>query len=70
VKKSGLVIVLLACLIAACDNVEIKTNPKVVKSASLNCQSPNNSLSKKERQAIGDLCFKQGNYTKSSGIKW
>ena len=69
-KKSNLFILFLACSIAACDHAEIKKNQKILRSSSLPCESQNNALSKEKRQAIADNCFKQGNYSKSSGMKW
>lgn len=69
-KKLGLSIAVLACLLSGCDSAETKAKNKAAHFASLTCESKREGRSTEELQAIGDACFKRGSYTKSSGKKW
>ncbi|WP_173236847.1 hypothetical protein [Legionella antarctica] len=69
-KKLGLSIAILACLLSGCDSAETKAKKKAAHLASLTCESSREDRSTEELQAIGDACFKRGSYTKSSGHKW
>lgn len=69
-KKTGLSIAVLACLLAGCDSAEVKAQKKAAHLSSLTCESSREGRSSEELQAIGDACFKRGSYTKSSGKTW
>lgn len=69
-KKLGLSIAVLVCLLSGCDSAETKARNKASHLASLTCESSREGRSTEELQAIGDACFKRGSYTKSSGKKW
>jgi hypothetical protein len=69
-KKLGLSIVVLACLLSGCDSSETKAKKKAAHLATLTCKSSRDGRSTEELQAIGDACFKRGSYSKSSGHKW
>lgn len=69
-KKLGLSIAILACLLSGCDSAETKAKKKAAHLTSLTCGSSREGRSTEELQAIGDACFKRGSYTKSSGYKW
>ncbi|HCD9498736.1 hypothetical protein D7216_06360 [Legionella pneumophila] len=66
----SLLIAFSVCLLSGCDNAETKVRKKAQHLASLTCDSPKKDRSKEELHAIADACFKQGGYSKSSGIKW
>ncbi|KTD03997.1 hypothetical protein Lgee_0375 [Legionella geestiana] len=69
-KKLGLSIAVMVCLITGCDSAETKAQKKAEHLASLTCESSREGRSTEELQAIGDACFKRGSFTKSSGKKW
>jgi hypothetical protein len=69
-KKLGLSIVNLACLLSGCDSAETKAKNKAAHLASLTCESSKEGRSTEELQAIGDACFRSGTYTKSTGKTW
>lgn len=69
-KRLGLLIAVLACLLSGCDNAETQAKEKAAHLASLTCDSSKEDRTVDELQAIGDACFKRGSYSKSSGIKW
>jgi hypothetical protein len=69
-KKIGLTIAVLACLLSGCDSAETKASKKAAHLATLTCESSREGRTTEELQVIGDACFKRGSYTKSSGKKW
>ena len=69
-KILSLSLALLACLLAGCENAEIKAEQKAKHLASLTCDSSKEARSQEELQAIADACFKKGDYSKSSGLRW
>lgn len=69
-RSLSLLIAFSVCFLSGCDNAETKARKKAEHLASLTCDSPKKGRSKEELQAIADACFKQGGYSKSSGIKW
>lgn len=69
-KRTGLYLALLACMVSGCDSAEVKAQKQAKHLASLTCESSKAGRSKAELQAIADACFKRGSYTKSSGKRW
>lgn len=69
-KILSLSLVFLACLLSGCDSAQTKAKKKAVQLAQLTCNSAREGRTKEELKAIGEACFKQGSYSKSSGRKW
>ena len=69
-KKTGLYLAVIACLVSGCESSEVKEQKKLKHLASLTCDSSKAGRSKEELQAISDACFKRGTFKKSSGRKW
>ncbi len=69
-KILSLSLVLLACLLSGCDSAETKAKKKAEQLSRLTCNSSRESRTEEELKAIGEACFKQGSYSKSSGRKW
>lgn len=65
-KNKSLFLVVLVSILSGCDGGDTK----VQHLASLTCDSSRENRTKEELQAIGDACFRGGNYSKSSGQKW
>lgn len=65
-KNTSLFLVVLVSILSGCDGGD----KKVQHLASLTCDSSRENRTKEELQAIGDACFRGGNYSKSSGQKW
>lgn len=69
-KILSLSLLLLACLLSGCDSAQTKAKKKAEDLARLTCNSSREDRTKEELKAIGEACFKQGSYSKSSGRKW
>ncbi|HHV6060370.1 TPA: hypothetical protein ACULYW_001741 [Legionella pneumophila] len=69
-KILSIPLVILIYLLSGCDTADTKSRSKVENLASLTCDSSREDRTKEELQAIGDACFRGGNYSKSSGKKW
>ncbi|HAU0142064.1 TPA: hypothetical protein JBE94_00325 [Legionella pneumophila] len=69
-KRLSLSIMVFACLLSGCESTETKARKKSEHLASLTCDSPREGHTKEELQAIGEVCFRGGSYSKSSGKKW
>ncbi|HAT1941947.1 hypothetical protein [Legionella pneumophila] len=63
-------IMVLTCVLSGCDSAETTAQKKAEHLATLTCDSSREGRTKEELQAIGDACFRGGNYSKSSGMKW
>lgn len=60
---------LMTCFMSGCDSSASKEH-QAQALANLTCDSSREGRTKDELQAIGDACFRQGHYTKSSGKAW
>jgi len=69
-KVICLSILVLTCVLSGCDSAETTAQKKAEHLASLTCGSSREGRTKEELQAIGDVCFRGGSYSKSSGKKW
>lgn len=62
-KKTGVLVLVLAGLIAGCDSA--KPTEKV-----LTCKDDPTGRPKAEQIAIGDACFRGGSFKKSVAVEW